>query len=109
MGDEFAIRGKEHVIAVFTVEGAGCGTQCDECVVASATKGNVLCRGGCCTNKGVVVPGQPELLDGHIGVALGITGVPFFVVAGRYAVSGAQPPEIWTRLMDELDAATSQT
>jgi predicted DsbA family dithiol-disulfide isomerase len=40
---------------------------------------------------------------------MGITGVPTFVVAGRYAISGAQPPETWTRLMDELDAATSRT
>ena len=35
------------------------------------------------------------------------SGVPTFIVAGRYAVSGAQPPEVWARLMDELDAAIS--
>jgi predicted DsbA family dithiol-disulfide isomerase len=38
---------------------------------------------------------------------MGIDGVPTFVVAGRYAVSGAQPPEVWARLMGELDAAIS--
>jgi predicted DsbA family dithiol-disulfide isomerase len=36
---------------------------------------------------------------------MGITGVPTFIVAGRYAVSGAQPSDVWTRLMDELDAS----
>ena len=28
---------------------------------------------------------------------LGITGVPFFVIGGRYAVSGAQPAELLLR------------
>lgn len=37
--------------------------------------------------------------------ALGITGVPTFILGGRYAVSGAQPPEMWTTLMDQLEAA----
>lgn len=40
---------------------------------------------------------------------MGITGVPTFIVAGRYAISGAQPPDIWARLMGELDAATPGT
>ena len=31
---------------------------------------------------------------------LGITGVPFFVFAGRYAVSGAQPEDVLTRAID---------
>jgi len=30
---------------------------------------------------------------------LGVTGVPFFVVDGRYAVSGAQPAEVFTQLL----------
>jgi predicted DsbA family dithiol-disulfide isomerase len=37
--------------------------------------------------------------------ALGVTGVPTFLVGGRYAVSGAQPPDLWMRLADEIDAA----
>ncbi|MFC8193061.1 DsbA family protein [Cellulomonas sp. NPDC057328] len=32
--------------------------------------------------------------------ALGVTGVPFFVVDRRYAVSGAQPAEVLTQLLD---------
>ena len=32
--------------------------------------------------------------------SLGVTGVPFFVVDRRYAVSGAQPPEVFAQLLD---------
>ena len=35
-----------------------------------------------------------------IGRQLGIQGVPFFIVAGRYAVSGAQEPEAFFPLFD---------
>ena len=31
--------------------------------------------------------------------ALGISGVPFFVIDGRYGVSGAQPAELFTRAL----------
>jgi predicted DsbA family dithiol-disulfide isomerase len=37
---------------------------------------------------------------------IGVTGVPTFLVGGRYAISGAQPPEAWTRLADEIATAT---
>ena len=33
--------------------------------------------------------------------AFGITGVPFFVVDRKYAVSGAQPTEVFTSLLDQ--------
>ena len=33
------------------------------------------------------------------GLSLGIQGVPFFVVDGRWAVSGAQPSEQWIELL----------
>lgn len=46
--------------------------------------------------------------------ALGVTGVPFFVVDRRYAVSGAQPADVFAQLLDAgwreanpLDAVTS--
>lgn len=35
---------------------------------------------------------------------LGVSGVPFFIIDGRYAVSGAQPPEA---LLEVLDAAVA--
>jgi predicted DsbA family dithiol-disulfide isomerase len=42
---------------------------------------------------------------------LGVTGVPFFVVDGRYAVSGAQPAEVFSQLLtrawQERDVTTS--
>ena len=40
---------------------------------------------------------------------IGVTGVPTFLVGGRYAVSGAQPPSLWIRLADEIDAAAVQS
>ena len=33
---------------------------------------------------------------------LGIGGVPFYVLDGRYAVSGAQPPELFTRALEQV-------
>lgn len=35
---------------------------------------------------------------------LGIGGVPFYVVDGRYAVSGGQPAEVWLRTLDAIGA-----
>lgn len=35
--------------------------------------------------------------------ARGISGVPFFIAAQQYAISGAQPVEIWRNIIDELD------
>jgi predicted DsbA family dithiol-disulfide isomerase len=37
---------------------------------------------------------------------MGITGVPTFLIGGRYLLTGAQPPDTWRRLAAELDAAT---
>jgi predicted DsbA family dithiol-disulfide isomerase len=42
----------------------------------------------------------------HEAARLGITGVPFFVLGRRYAVSGAQPPEL---LLQALERAFSDT
>jgi predicted DsbA family dithiol-disulfide isomerase len=35
----------------------------------------------------------------------GVNAVPTFVVAGQYVLSGAQPPELWGQVIDELAAA----
>ncbi|MDU8912074.1 DsbA family oxidoreductase [Aestuariicoccus sp. MJ-SS9] len=35
---------------------------------------------------------------------MGITSVPTFIVAGRHAVPGAQPPELWSKVIAELRA-----
>ena len=34
----------------------------------------------------------------------GVTGVPTFVVANRHVRPGAQPTELWTQTLDEIDA-----
>ncbi|MFO0694383.1 MAG: DsbA family oxidoreductase [Polyangiales bacterium] len=39
----------------------------------------------------------------------GIHGVPFFVVGGRYALEGAQPPEVLARALDEAARASTST
>lgn len=36
---------------------------------------------------------------------MGVTGVPTFLIAGTYAVPGAQSATTWTRIMDEIEAA----
>ena len=54
-----------------------------------------------------------EVLDGD-GFAdereareLGATGVPFFVIADRYGVSGAQPAELFAEALDRAGADTA--
>lgn len=38
-------------------------------------------------------------------VALGVSGVPFFIVNGKYGISGAQPPDILVSAFDQIAAA----
>ncbi len=33
---------------------------------------------------------------------MGVNSVPTFIVAGQHAVPGAQPPEVWERVIDEM-------
>ncbi|MCV6586548.1 MAG: DsbA family oxidoreductase [Marinibacterium sp.] len=39
---------------------------------------------------------------------MGITSVPTFIVAGKHAVPGAQPPELWVQVIGELQAQLAQ-
>ena len=36
------------------------------------------------------------------GRQMGITSVPTFIVAGQHVVQGAQPPDLWQRVIAEL-------
>lgn len=36
---------------------------------------------------------------------MGVTGVPCFIIGGRYVVQGAQPTETWMRIIEEIDQA----
>lgn len=36
----------------------------------------------------------------------GVTGVPTFIVANSHAIAGAQPPELWNAVLDELAERT---
>ena len=38
------------------------------------------------------------------GRAMGIEGVPFFILLGKYGVSGAQPPEFWRDALPKIAA-----
>jgi predicted DsbA family dithiol-disulfide isomerase len=38
------------------------------------------------------------------GRAIGIQGVPFFILLGKYGVSGAQPPEFWREALPKIAA-----
>jgi predicted DsbA family dithiol-disulfide isomerase len=35
---------------------------------------------------------------------MGIQGVPFFVLLGKYGISGAQPPEFWREALPKISA-----
>jgi predicted DsbA family dithiol-disulfide isomerase len=41
------------------------------------------------------------------GLQMGIQGVPFFILAQKYQVSGAQPPEFWREALPQIAAETS--
>ena len=38
---------------------------------------------------------------------MGISSVPTFIVAGQHAVPGAQPPELWARVIAELQSGAA--
>jgi predicted DsbA family dithiol-disulfide isomerase len=42
------------------------------------------------------------------GYAMGIQGVPFFILLGKYAVEGAQPPEFWREALPKIAAEATQ-
>ena len=33
---------------------------------------------------------------------MGVSAVPTFIVASRHAVPGAQPPDLWVKVIDEI-------
>jgi predicted DsbA family dithiol-disulfide isomerase len=39
--------------------------------------------------------------------AMGVAGVPTFILAGRYAISGAQPPDFWADLIGRIESAAA--
>lgn len=40
--------------------------------------------------------------EAHEAQEMGITGVPFFIFNGKYALSGAQPPEMFARVLPQV-------
>ena len=41
------------------------------------------------------------------GYAMGIQGVPFFILLAKYGISGAQPPEFWRETLPKIAAEAS--
>ena len=41
------------------------------------------------------------------GIQMGIRGVPFFLLINKYAISGAQPPELWLDALPKIAAEAS--
>lgn len=46
------------------------------------------------------------LAEAEAAREMGVTGVPTFILGGRYAISGAQPPEFWQDVIARIAAAT---
>lgn len=44
--------------------------------------------------------------EAQAAATMGVTGVPTFILGGRYSISGAQPAAVWTKLIEELEAAS---
>ena len=42
------------------------------------------------------------------GIQMGIRGVPFFLVINKYAISGAQPPELWIDALPKIAAEAAK-
>ena len=43
------------------------------------------------------------------GRSMGIQGVPFFILLGKYGVSGAQPPEFWREALPKIAAEAAKS
>ena len=53
---------------------------------------------------------QQEIIDRDAhSRKMGITSVPTFIVAGKHAVPGAQPPDLWSKVIAELTAQESNS
>ena len=58
--------------------------------------------------------GGPDSLDAvaeleQQGYAMGIQGVPFFILLAKYGISGAQPPQFWRDTLPKIAAEASST
>jgi predicted DsbA family dithiol-disulfide isomerase len=47
------------------------------------------------------------LAEAEAAREMGVTGVPTFLIAGQYVLTGAQPVEVWDDVIGQLEAATA--
>jgi predicted DsbA family dithiol-disulfide isomerase len=52
---------------------------------------------------------EAVLAEAREGIELGVSGVPLFVFNGRYAVSGAQPPDVLLQVMEQVATQVTPT
>jgi predicted DsbA family dithiol-disulfide isomerase len=52
---------------------------------------------------------EAVLAEAAAAQEMGVTGVPTFIIAGRYVLSGAQPVEVWEDVIGQLAAAARET
>ena len=101
-GADLAERTLEVLYSAHFERGADLGV--DDALVAVAREAGFAQAGHDDDAVAVFLAGdaQSDAVDADIAAAreLGVTGVPFFVVDRRYAVSGAQPAEMFTQLLD---------
>ncbi|WCL49851.1 DsbA family oxidoreductase [Leptospira sp. GIMC2001] len=47
--------------------------------------------------------GEKDTIDEEINMrSMGVTGVPFFIINEKYAFSGAQPPDVIEKILDQI-------
>ncbi|MEM6680566.1 MAG: DsbA family protein, partial [Pseudomonadota bacterium] len=39
---------------------------------------------------------------------MGVTGVPCFIIQGKYVIQGAQEPDTWARVISEIGEAVTK-
>ncbi|WP_182526108.1 DsbA family oxidoreductase [Nocardioides dongkuii] len=97
-GPELQVRLKEELLAAYFTRAQDIGDHA--VLIATATDA------GLDPDRAADVLGSEEHADAVAADiaqarAYGATGVPFFVVDQRYGVSGAQPSEVFSRLLDQ--------
>ncbi|WP_198303520.1 DsbA family oxidoreductase [Cellulomonas sp. PSBB021] len=101
-GSQLAERTIEALFSAHFERGADLGV--DDALVAVAREAGFAQAGHDDAAVAAFLAGdaQSDAVDADVAAAreLGVTGVPFFVVDRRYAVSGAQPAEVFTQLLD---------
>jgi len=89
---------KERLMRAYFTEGAPIGAA--ETLVALAAEVGIVAAEAAAALAGDAYAAEVRA-DERRAADLGITGVPFVVVDGRYGVSGAQPPQVFLNVLEQ--------